>query len=266
MKLFPFFLMLISTALIAQDPGQFTWPNGAEAAICLTYDDGLACHVDRVVPALNKVGLKGSFYCTGNSESLKNDMVKWRQLVLDGHELGNHSLYHPCQKVKDGRESFAWVKAEYDYNHYNKEQLLAELGLSNTLLSAVDGIQQRTFAYTCSDHQVSGESFVEDIRPLFSAARIDGPIPDSMENLDLMFMPSWGVEEHSGAEMIAYVEDAAKKGTIGTFMFHGVGSDYLKVSTEAHQELIEYLAQNQHRYYVATFKEITDYIRQNRNY
>jgi len=28
---------------------QITWPNGAKAAICLTYDDGLDCHLDVAV-------------------------------------------------------------------------------------------------------------------------------------------------------------------------------------------------------------------------
>jgi hypothetical protein len=25
---------------------QFTWPGGAKAAVCFTYDDGLDCHLD----------------------------------------------------------------------------------------------------------------------------------------------------------------------------------------------------------------------------
>jgi len=242
----------------------FRWPNGAKAAICLTYDDGLASHVNHVVPTLNEFGLKGTFFAQGNAPSLQSEPKKWKQLAADGHEIANHTMYHPCQKTKEGRDVFEWVKPEYDLNFYTKTQLLEELKASDSLLYQIDGISKRTFAYTCCDHEVSGESFVEDIRPLFSAARLVGPIPDSLGGLDLMLMPSWPVTEHTGAEMIDYVEKAAKKGTVGTIMFHGVGADYQKVSEEAHRELVEHLAKNSKKYYVATFKEITDYIRNKR--
>lgn len=242
----------------------FAWPNGAKAAICLTYDDGLASHVNHVVPTLNQFGIKGTFFAQGNATSLQNEPKKWRQLAKDGHELANHTMYHPCQKVKEGRAIFDWVKAEYDLNFYTKSQLLEELRQSDSLLYQIDQVSKRTFAYTCCDHEVSGESFVEDIRPLFSAARLVGPIPNSLKGLDLMLMPSWPVTENSGAEMIAYVESAAQKGTVGTIMFHGVGAEYQKVSEEAHLELIEHLAKYPDKFYVATFKEITDYIRDKR--
>jgi len=101
---------------------------------------------------------------------------------------------------------------------------------------------------------------VEEIRPMFSAARLIGPIPTSMIGLDLMLMPSWAVTENTGPEMIEYVENAAQIGTVGTIMFHGVGAEYQKVSEAAHRELIEHLAKNPEKFYVATFKEITNYI------
>ena len=258
------FLIILFFSCAEKENKIFSWPNGAKAAICLTYDDGLACHVNHVAPILNEFGLKGTFFAQGNATSIQNEPEKWRQLAKEGHELANHTMYHPCQKVKEGREIFDWVKPEYDLNFYTKAQLLEELKASDSLLYQIDRVSKRTFAYTCCDHEVSGESFVEDIRPLFSAARLVGPIPDSLQGLDLMLMPSWAVSENTGLEMIDYVKSAAQKGTVGTIMFHGVGADYQKVSEEAHLELITYLAQNQDKYYVATFKEITDYIRNKR--
>jgi len=261
-----FFLSLIIVfSCIEKVDKVFRWPNGAQVAICLTYDDGLASHVNHVVPALNRFGLKGTFFAQGNAPSLRDEPEKWRDLTADGHELANHTMYHPCQKEKEGRDIYDWVKPEYDLNFYTKKQLLKELKSSNSLLYQIDGVSKRTFAYTCCDHEVSGESFVEDIRPLFSAARLIGPIPDSLKNVDLMLMPSWAVSGNSGAELIAYVEKAAEKGTVGTIMFHGVGAEYLKVSEEAHHELIAHLAANPTKYYVATFKEITDYIQKKRD-
>ena len=53
------------------DPAaSFSWPEGKEAAVCLTYDDGLDCHLDVAAPALESHNLRGTFYCTGHSQSL----------------------------------------------------------------------------------------------------------------------------------------------------------------------------------------------------
>jgi peptidoglycan/xylan/chitin deacetylase (PgdA/CDA1 family) len=34
----------------------FAWPEGKKAAVCLTYDDGLDCHLDVAAPALERHG------------------------------------------------------------------------------------------------------------------------------------------------------------------------------------------------------------------
>lgn len=92
-------------------------------------------------------------------------MDEWRAMSSRGHELGNHTLFHPCNG-----EKFDWVKEEYDLNRYTSEQLLAELNTANSLLKAVDGEELRSFAYTCTDHAINGVSFIESIRELFPAA------------------------------------------------------------------------------------------------
>ena len=252
------FFALAITPLAAQKKAKtFKWPGKYEVAVCLTYDDGLDSHLDFAAPALDMFNLKGSFYCTGNSRSLYNRMEDWRQLVKNGHELGNHSLFHPCDA-----ERLDWVKPEYDLNKYTMGQIKTELATANSLLKAVDGNTERTYAFNCSDYKVGGESFVDAIRPLFFAARCDGPIPDNMQEVDAHFMPSWGVNEPTGKEMIAYVEEAREKGTIAIFMFHNVGGGYLNVSAEAHKELLEYLDKNRDRIWTDTFMNVMRYVKE----
>jgi peptidoglycan/xylan/chitin deacetylase (PgdA/CDA1 family) len=41
-----------------------TWPNGSVAAVSLTYDDGLASHLDNARPQLERFGFKGTFFLT----------------------------------------------------------------------------------------------------------------------------------------------------------------------------------------------------------
>lgn len=247
-------VILVSNFSIAQ----FNWPDGKKAAVVFTYDDGLDCHLDVAVPQLDEFGFKGTFYCTGNSPALYNRMNEWREITKKGHELGNHTLFHPCDGEKQD-----WVKPEYDLNNYTHQQIIQELQTANTLLKAVDGKTARTFGYTCSDYIAGGVDFTDDIKKLFSAARCDGPVPESMQNYNVFKTPSWGVNSPTAEELIEYVEKAKQNGTIAVFMFHSVGGGYLNVGADEHRKLLEYLKDNETDFYSGTFLEVMNYIIQN---
>jgi peptidoglycan/xylan/chitin deacetylase (PgdA/CDA1 family) len=242
-------ILICGTRLNAQRG--FSWPGEAVAAVCLTYDDGLDCHLDVAAPALERHGFRGTFYVTGNSSSLYQRTEAWRAMAARGHELGNHTLFHPCWG-----DAYDWVRPEYDLNGYTFPQLMAELQVANSLLKAVDGEEERSFAYTCTNAAIGGVSFVDSIKSMFTAARGGGPIPERIDEVDIYNVPSWGVEDPTGEELIAYVEEAVEKGTVAVFMFHSVGGGYLNVSEEAHEQLLEYLEQHRATIWTAPFKEV----------
>jgi sialate O-acetylesterase len=258
MKVFFVIISFVFLFISNDSNGQFKWPDGKKAAVVFTYDDGLDCHLDVAVPQLDEFGFKGTFYCTGNSESLYNRMEEWRQIVKNGHELGNHTLFHPC----DGKR-FDWVKSEYDLNKYTHEQIIAELRTANTLLKAIDGKSERTFGYTCSDFIAGGVNFTDDVKNMFSAARCDGMVPETMNGYDVFKTPSWGVNSPTANELIAYVNKARENGTIAVFMFHSVGGGYLNVGAEEHRKLLKYIRENEKDFYSGTFMEVMNYIKQN---
>lgn len=255
-------VLLMSPGLFAQSTEDFTWPDGKRAAVCLTYDDGLDCHLDVVGPVLDEYGFKGTFFCTGSSQSIANRTGDWRDLSGRGHELGNHTLFHPCIKNLPGRGSFDWVRPEYDLDTYSFPQLMSELRTANALLKAIDGKTERTFAYTCVDHTIQGVDFADSIQHMFVAARADGSVPDKMDEVDLYMMPSYGASDVSGEDLIAKVKKAQVSGTVATFMFHSVGGGYLNVSAEAHRELLQYLKSNEEVLWVDTFGNVCKYIRE----
>jgi peptidoglycan/xylan/chitin deacetylase (PgdA/CDA1 family) len=239
---------------------QFKWPNEAKAAICLTYDDALDGQLDYAIPQLDSAGLKGTFYCTGSSPCLYRRMDEWRKVAKNGHELGNHTLFHPCMEDRPDGSKFSWVKPEYDLANYNIIQFLNELRTANTLLKAIDGQEARTYGYTCSDWKVGGIPFTDSLKSIFTAARGDGPIPESMNGYNIFKTPSWCVNNNSSSELSAYVNRARDKGTIAVFMFHSVGGGHLNVDTEQHRQLIEYICKNKKDFYCVTFKEVMSYI------
>lgn len=242
---------------------QFAWPDGRKAAVCLTYDDGLDHHLDIVLPQLDSLGFKATFYVPGSSGSLGQRLDEWREIVCKGHELGNHSLFHPCHWKTSGMN----YTNHYELADYTFKQLMDELRTANTLLKAIDGKDRRTYAYTCSHYTVEGIDFSDSLRHLFTAARCNEPMPENMEGFDFYKTHSWCVgAPHTAEDMISFVERARELGTIAIFMFHDIGGDpdnWFNLNADKHRTLLRYLKEHEADYYISTFMEVTDYIRMN---
>ena len=230
------------------------WPGGARCAVVLTYDDGLDEHLDNAAPDLESHGFRGTFFAPGQSESLYLRTDQWRALAARGHELGNHSIFHPC--IYDhGEKKYDWLPPYAHLEDYSVDRLLDELVAANTLLKAIDGNSERTYGYTCSDTLAGNLSFVEDIEPMFVAARTgDNTVVPDMSTLDTYLVPSWCVVNPEFDELKAFVDKAAEMSTMAVFMFHGCGGGHrLDISRENHQKLLDYLAANPDKFYVDTF-------------
>lgn len=240
----------------------FPWPAGARAAAALTYDDGMDVHIDHVAPDLDAAGLKGTFFVTGQSESLARRLPEWRALGLRGHELANHALFHPCLVRPPGGGDRTWVRPEYALEGYTVKRIVDEAAVMNTMLLALDGPRPRTFAYNCTDTTAGGESYVDALRPLFLAARIGGErIVEDVRGLDPFRVPSWAFEGASGPQMIAFVQKAVDAGGLAVFQFHGVGGGWIAVSREAHRELLEWLAAHRELVWTGTFRDVMAHVR-----
>ena len=57
-----FLLFAIACSPAASAGDGFAWPEGRKAAVSLAYDDALDSQLDTAIPALDRHGLKGSFY------------------------------------------------------------------------------------------------------------------------------------------------------------------------------------------------------------
>ena len=85
-------------------------------------------------------------------------------------------------------------------------------------------------------------------------------MPLTMDQVDPHFVPSWMVVDPSGEQLISYVEDALKNGTMAVVMFHSVGGGYLNVSSEAHELLLDYLEKNRDILWVDTFQNVMKHV------
>ena len=248
---------------VQQVQAQDTTPwNGKKAAVSLTYDDALNVHLDNVVPALDALGLKGTFYLTSNFTALKDRPDEWGPVAANGHELGNHTMFHPCEGGRPGRE---FVNPDYDLNNYSVQRMVDEIVLTNLLLSKIDGKlpQERTLAYPCGDMNAGGNSYVDAIRGYFVAARGVQSRFDYPGSVDLFNIGAFGISGQSGKELIALVDRAIEEKALLVFLFHGVGGEHgLNVSLEAHQELIEYLKAKEEEVWVGTMVDVAEFVKE----
>lgn len=252
-----FFLLLIG--LSASEQKSIKWPNGKKAAIILTYDDGLQSQLNIAIPQLNQFKCKGTFFLTGNLN--QKDIVRWGDAAKDGHELGNHTLYHPCLS------SVISSDTHYQSESYNARIMLREISVMNNFLFAMDHKSStRTYAYPCSETSVGGKDYTDTLAHsgLIKYARAGGDsnsVITQFSQLNKFVVPAWGFANHpEGEQLISFVKKVQRAEGMGVFMFHGVGGDYLQVSADAHKKLLQYLNDQQKDVWVATFREVMDYI------
>ncbi len=234
------------------------WKNDAEAAICLTYDDGMQTHLDQAIPQLNLYDLKGTFYI--NTVQGRENIIRWKVAAKNGHELGNHSLFHPCPS------SFGWQE-ELATDHYTVTQMLKEIEAVNHILANLDKDKVTTsYAYPCNNTMVSDTNYIDALQKskLVAYARGGGDQPTviaDFSNLNIMHVYSWAVPEGTELpELIAFAEKARKLGGLAVFQFHGVGGEWIKISEQTHEGLLKYLSEHSSEFWVAPFSEIMDHL------
>ncbi len=254
------FVALVASPTMAAAQKPFTWPDGKKAAVSLAYDDALDSQLDHAIPALDKHGLKGSFYLQLSRDPVRDRLAEWRAAAANGHELGNHTLFHQCSGSLPGRE---WVEPQRDLDTTPVAQMKDQVLLANVMLNAIDGKTKRTMTVPCGDVMAQDGNYVQSVAPEFVAIKLgNGAVTPDMLALDLHAVTVEAPANVTGAQLIARVKEAATKGTMANFTFHGIGGDYLTVSNEAHEELLQHLASQPDVYWVDTFLNIMKYVKQ----
>jgi len=253
-----FFLASFS---LAEDTKQtFKWPKGAKAAISLSYDDALNSQLDHAIPTLNKYGLKGTFYLQLNSATIDKRLPEWRAAAKAGHELANHTIFHQCSKSLPGRD---WVDAGRDLDKLTVAQIKDQVLVTNTMLYAIDGQRERTFTAPCLDKFAGGQNYIDSVKSEFVAIKSEGGsgVTADMNKLDPYAVGVYFPTDITAQQLIDIAKQAADKGTMANYTFHGVGGDHLAVTAEVHEEFIKYLAAHKDIYWVDTFINEMKYVK-----
>jgi peptidoglycan/xylan/chitin deacetylase (PgdA/CDA1 family) len=235
-----------------------TW-NHRQCAVALTYDDAIDVDLDNVLPALDSLGLKATFYLIGSSEVVVKRRKEWRAAAREGHELGNHSLYHPCDGSRPGR---SFVNPDHDLHTYTVSRAVEEIRLNNELLTTIDGKIKRTFAFPCGDLKIGDTSFYDGLRKDFVGARGVRSAMDPIDKVNLDNIDCYGINGQTADYMIGLVKKAMETHTLLVFLFHGVGGGHsINVALDEHSKLLHYLKEHEKEIWVAPMVELAEFVK-----
>ena len=225
------------------DKSIFQWPQGRKGAVSITYDDALPCHHQLVAPAWEAVGLRATFY-TPIRSTLMEEVEAWRAVAAKGHELGNHSLFHPCRKRDLGDP--AWLPDHYDLRDYTPQRWHDEMRVADFALSLVDGESERSFGNTCCNTEIGQGDALESLDPIIEELFVAGRGSYCKEAVDLSdinynALGHCSGDARSAAELGEEIECAVAKGDWIIYMIHGVGEGThgLFIDENEHQRLVE---------------------------
>lgn len=210
--------LLISFSALAQgyeedgqqaDASDFTWPEGKRMAISLTFDDARLSQIDKGIPLLDSRGVKATFYVS--PDRLMQRVEGWKQAVGQGHDIGNHSLVHPCTG------NFSWAR-EKALEDYTLEQMSNELDSASRFIEGVLGVNPVSFGYPCGQTFVGKGQQTRSYVPLVSAMFASGRTwldegPNDPVYCDFGQLSGMELDGKSFAQILLLIEKARENGS-----------------------------------------------------
>ena len=222
------------------------WGKGFQAAVSLTYDDGIPNHLDVAMPMLESYGFRGTFYLITSSDSvlMRERSADWQAAFQRGHEIGNHSAHHPGWGIESS------PLPAYRLESFGPEDIRREVGEAAAWLDQHIGPDPgRTYAYPFAQDFIGPdrtcEPYHQAVRAFCAGSRLGGgKVPNTLDT-DPYHLRGFGFGANTPPEqLIGYCEQALACGGWAIFDFHGVGGPWIETPAETHRTLLDYLAHN----------------------
>jgi len=239
----------------------FPWPEGKRAAVSLTFDDGRTSQADVGAPLFDRLGAKVTFYV--NPAAVERRLEGWKKAAAAGHEIGNHSLNHPCS----GNFPFARQKA---LEEYTLEKMRHEITEGALRIKQLLGVDPKSFAYPCGQTFVGRgrdlKSYVPIVAELHQSGRLwmsEGPVDPAFADMaQLTGMETDGKEFD---DMKAILENAKKTGMWVVFAGHDIGETGRQTTRVGTLEkLVPYLNEPANEFWLAPVGDVASYVLEHR--
>jgi peptidoglycan/xylan/chitin deacetylase (PgdA/CDA1 family) len=202
-----------------QAAAPFSWPDGKQVALSLSFDDARPSQVEGGTALLDRYRVKATFYLTATS--IERRLDAWKRAAAAGHEMANHSLTHPCSG------NFAWSRSKA-LEDYTLEKMERELVDANRRIAELLGRTPESFAYPCGQtfvgRGIGTQSYVPVTARLFVTSR--GWLDEAPNDpLYVDFAQLTGIESDGKTfdQILAIIEGARKAGQWVVLAGHDIG-------------------------------------------
>jgi peptidoglycan/xylan/chitin deacetylase (PgdA/CDA1 family) len=235
----------------------FHWPEGKRVAVSLSFDDARASQVDKGLDVINPTGVKVTFYV--NPPNMRRRLEGWKRAVASGHEIGSHSMTHPCTG------NFPW-SLRNALENYTLEQMSQQLDEANAQIQEMLGVHAVTFAYPCGQKFVGRGPALKSYVPLIGQKFIVGRgYMDEYYNdpmfCDLAQASGIAFDDMDYIDMVKHISAAAKEGAWIIFAGHDIGTKAFQCTdTRALWALAKYMQDPANGVWVDTVEHIGEYV------
>ena len=252
-------LLCLPNQLLGQEDSG--WPNGAKAAVSLTFDDARFSHPEVGLELFKELDVDVTFYVVPSAVQLRHE--GWKEIVAEGHEIGNHTMLHPCTG------NFPWSRNKA-LEDYSLSTMRAELLECNQQIQALLGVVPESFAYTCGNtfvgRGVEQSSYVPLVAELFSSGRgwLNEPFNDP-SFVDLALLQGNEMDGKGFAEILPMLESAKAQGAWLVLAGHEIGEGGNQTTrTTMLRELVSYLKAHEDEFWLGTVAEVAHHVQQER--
>lgn len=239
----------------------FQWPDGINAAVSLTFDDARFSQIDTGIAILDSFNTKASFYIS--IWSAKQRIEGWTKARANGHEIGNHTLHHPCSA------NFDWSR-EYVLESMHPDEMQFELEEANRQIMQIGLGQPKTFAYPCGQKYIGQGKYTQSYVPLvaqtFSAGRgWHDEAPNNPQFCDLAQVLGMSFDAKDFDEIKRLVDQAIDQQSWLVLAGHEIGTQGLQTTrVDMLMQLLPYIHDPAKGIWVAPLHTIAEYVSEQR--
>ncbi|HTL28904.1 MAG TPA: polysaccharide deacetylase family protein [Tepidisphaeraceae bacterium] len=202
-------------------PSTFQWPNQKRAALSLSFDDARLTQADGGFALLHSLGVKATFYVSFGA--LDQRLDQWKSAIELGHEIGNHTVTHPCSA------NFPWARKNA-LEDYTLDRIEREMLDANDRIKSKLGVTPTTFAYPCGQKFVGrGEqnrSYVPLVAKHFKVGRgFRDEMPNDPEFCDPAQILGVDSDGSTFDELLPLINDTVARGGWLVLAGHEIGAE-----------------------------------------
>lgn len=234
-------LLAFSMAASASPIATLPW-NGHQGAVTFTFDDACASQVANVLPALKSRDIHATFFIPSGSTFNMNKPT-WKQAAIDGNELANHTVSH------------------LDLTTLADSKVATEIANQAAFLRNLDpSIEAVTLAYPfCATNAAINEIAN---RENIIARTCGGNAQFAWNTKPAQWMSATSFilqDDATAAAALTEIDKAAKDGTWFVTLNHGVGGDWLAVTTQQVEAMFDRAKAS--KVWIGTYQEVAAYWR-----